>query len=390
MLDLAGDDPGSLRGFLKIGAGSIARQHLALALACECTKIICISRSLSPELVSLQHQIEGAGARFHCIPGARALAGLVTADDDLFVVTDGLLIPQLEARDLLSRWQGIVVQPAEIGIASGFERIDAENAAAGLMRIPGRLVEQLNYLPADCDVASALTRIALQAGVTQRRLPAEARVKILRNQIDADVTEAEWFDLQFRNSAPMAQGIGMMVARQAVRLIGPVVLSGHKGSQTFALGSIVAILLALAVGWFGFIAVALFGCALAVVAALGCGILRQVERESLTMPQDRWALSDILGWIIDIALVAVLSWAMPVFAWESGWQRVFAPLMLLIVLRLVTQTAKEAWAGWLADRFLFCLILAGAALAGWLPYFVFGLALCLGLFGILGSSEQKR
>jgi hypothetical protein len=394
MLDTTGDPGGALRAFLKIGAGTLAHKQLALALACGCTKIICISRGLTPDLVRLQHEVERAGARFHCIPGARALSGLVTAVDEVVVISDGLLAPQQDVHELLSRGQGVVVQPVEVGLAAGFERIDAERAAAGLMRIPGRLVEQLSLLPDDCDIASALTRIALQAGVSQRQLPEDAgvaaRVQILRNQTDADATEAEWFDHQLRGGTLLSQGPALWLARQVVRLSGPAMLHGRNGSRTFALACAAIILLALALAWFGFVVIAFNGGALAAMAAQGSGILRQVERESLALQPERWRQTDFLSWVIDGALVGMLTWNMPAFSGEATWHRAFAPLMLLIVLRLVSGALKPVWSSWFGDRFVFCLILAFAAAIGWISQSVFALAVCLGLFGLVWSKGRIR
>jgi hypothetical protein len=394
MLDTTGEPGGSLCAFLKIGAGTLAHKHFTLALASECSKIICISRGLTPELVSLQHEVERAGVRFHCVPGARALAALITAIDEVVVISDGLLAPHREAHDLLSQGQGVAVQPVEIGLAAGFERIDAKYAAAGLMRVPGRLFEQLSMLPDDCDVPSALTRIALQAGIAQRQLPvaagAAARVRILRNQAEADTVEAEWFDLQLRGGTLVSQGPAMWVAHQVVRLTGPSMLHGRNGSNTFALGCLAICLLALVAGWFGLVTVALVGGGIASIAALGCGILRQVEQESLSLVSDRWHFPAGLRWLIDASLFAVLTWNLPGYAGEAAWHRAFAPLMLLVVIRLVSPMFQSSWAAWLGDRLIFCLILAVSVAAGWLAFTISALAVCVGLFGLLWSKGRLR
>ena len=189
MLETAGQAGALPRAFLRIGPASLARHQLSLALAMECQKIVCLAREMTAELVQLQHDSERSGARFHCVSSTRALAGQVTAHDEVVVISDGLLAPLDAATSLLEGPHAVIVQPIEAGIAAGFERIDLNFASAGLMRIPGRLFERLHELPADCDAPSALTRIALQAGIVQRPLPIEARDglrwKLVHNEAEA-------------------------------------------------------------------------------------------------------------------------------------------------------------------------------------------------------------
>ena len=116
MLESAGEAAAMPRAFLRIGPASLARHQLSLALAMECQRIVCIARQMSPELVALQGEAERAGARFHCINGPRGLAGLVTANDEVVVAADGLLVPLDTALALLDGPHAIVVQPVEAGV----------------------------------------------------------------------------------------------------------------------------------------------------------------------------------------------------------------------------------------------------------------------------------
>ena len=393
MLESAGGAGTALpRAFLRIGPASLARHQLSLALALECQRIVCIARDMSPELVQLQHDSERAGARFHCVAGPRALAGLVTVNDEVVLIGDGLLAPLDAARSLLEGPHSIIVQPVETGVAAGFERIDLNHASAGLMRIPGRLVERLQELPADCDAASALTRIALQAGVVQRPLPAEARDglrwKLVRNEGEAHAAEAGWIALHLDGNGPLTPGTA--AARLAVRTFGPAILHAGSGGNMLALAALSGILLSLGAGWIGFTIAALILWMVAWIVRRAAALLIAVERESMALAPISWPRESLFGWVHDAALVAIITWNTMPYPGISLWQRLFAPMMLLCLVRLLPRLSDRAWTAWILDRSLLALALALAAGAGWLTYAVPGLATVLALAAILLPSGLLR
>ena len=392
MLAPAGDAAGVPRAYLRIGPANLARFQLSLALALECQRIVCIAREMSPELVDLQAVAERAGARFHCIVGPRALAGLVTANDEVVVIADGLLAPVESAVALLEGRHAVVVQPVESGIVAGFERIDLNCAAAGLMRIPGRLVERLQELPADCDAASALTRIALQAGIEQRPLPAEAREglrwKLIRNETEAHAAEAGWIGLHLDGDEPHSPGTAL--ARIAVRSFGPAILHAGSGGNIVTICAAALGGLALGIGWAGFPASALLLCALAWITRRSGAQLLVIERESLGLPPARWPRVKLFDWALDIALMAIMVWNIAPLPESSLWQRGFAPLMLLCLVRLIPRITDRRWAVWLADRSLLALALAIAAGSGQLPQALPALAAALGLFAVAWPIGRSR
>src|SRR5262245_17177322 len=167
MLEPAGTGLPVSRAFLQVAGTTVAWHQMSLALTLECRKILCLARALTTELIALQHAVEAAGAQFVVVTTPRQIVGQITAAEDVLVFADGLLASPQSLASLIDSGPAVLVQPIETGLARGFERIDINHAAAGVMRIPGHLVERLADLPGDCDVASSLTRVALQAGVGQ-------------------------------------------------------------------------------------------------------------------------------------------------------------------------------------------------------------------------------
>lgn len=392
MLAPAGEAEGRPRAFLRIGPASLARFQLSLALALECQRIVCIAREMSLELTELQHLAERAGVRYHIIAGPRGLAGLITANDEVVVIADGLLAPVDGAVALLEGRHAVVVQPVESGMALGFERIDLNHAAAGLMRIPGRLIERLQELPADCDVASALTRIALQAGIEQRELPIEVRDglrwKLIRNDSEAHAAEAGWIGVHIDGDEP--HSFGTALARVAVRRFGPAILHAGSGGNIVAICAAAVGILALGIGWAGFPASALLLCALAWITRRAAAQLLAIERESLALPATNWPRVKLFEGALDILLVAIIVWNTSPFPLSSPWQRAFAPFMLVCLVRLLPRIAKRKWGVWLVDRSFLALVLAIAAGSGLLAHASAALAAALGLIAALWPASRMR
>jgi hypothetical protein len=380
------------RAFLRVGGVTIARHQLGLALAMGCQRIICSAREVTPELIALQHEAERAGAHFHIVAGARALAGLITANDDLLALSEGLLADPQEAMALLEPGHAVLVQPVEIGVAAGYERIDLNHAGAGALRIPGRLVERLLELPPDCDVPSALTRIALQAGVAMREVPAAARDgarwRLIRDEAQAHAIEHDWLRLHMgERGAPTPT---TLLSRFGLWMLGSSLLHGGSGSRVALLAALAVLLMGLGSSWLGLTVFGFVLLALATVLGGSAAILRRIERTSLSLPPASLSPETVLGWLIDLALIALVVRATPLMPWESVVVRIFAPLMLVILIRLAPRLVDRAWAPWIEDRVVLTVLLAIAAGIGLLAEAVQVLAIALALAGLLFPGGKPR
>jgi hypothetical protein len=395
MMEPAGSGQTAPRAFLRVGGATLARHQLGIALALECQRVICVAREIMPELIALQHEAERAGIRLHVIPGQRALAGLVTVNDELFVFTEGLLAAPQEAIGLLEVGHGVLVQPIESGLAAGFERIDINHAAAGLMRVPGRLVERLAELPPDVDIPSALTRIALQAGVAMQPVPAvsreSARWKLVRDEIEAHDIEGDWIRLHMGESALPTPGV--LLSRLSVVGFGPSLLHAGTGWRLVALGALAVMLLALGAGWLGYAGVGLALCAVAWVIRRTAGLLERVEQDSLNLDKSVVSSGQVLDWLLDVELILLVVWSAPLPPWESVLTRVFPPFMLICLARLLPRVLLRGWIAWLEDRALMALVLAIAAAFSFLVPAVQVLGIALASVALLlsaGKSELTR
>ncbi len=383
-------NPAKPRAFLRIGSASVLEHQLSLLLSLGCERLICIAPGMVPEIAAMQRLVESQGSRFHLIAGQRGLLPLVTASDDVFVLDDGLLALPEFARPLFEAGNGVMAQPVETGLAAGFERLDINNATAGAMRFSGSVVQGLARLEADCDVGSALTRLALQAGVPLRNLPSAATTEggwlLLGSEAAAAELERQWFARRWQGSRP--GGPGDLLVRFVLKNFGPALLA--TGQSQSVLGITTAVLFGggLVSGWFSLTGTALLllafcwliwrlRCRLQQVAASGLVRNVQKDRESATLIA------------YDLALVAVCCLSAQALPGTTLLDRIFAPLVLMMALWLVASTVAPKWQALLKDRASLALLLALAAALGLLTPTMQLATLLLVATGIIATYVSK-
>lgn len=387
MLEPAGSSHAFPRAFLRVGGASLAQHQLGLAMALECQRLICVARGPSPELTALQHAAEGAGMRFHIVGGPQQISSLVTAADELIVITEGLFVDPTVAAPLLDGTRPVVLAlPDDGAVAEGFERLDINHAAAGIMRIPGALIERLHDLPADCDAVSALTRIALQAGAQMRQVPAEARVgaswRMIRSETEALALETEWLRARLgkrRSAAPADR-----LARMGVLSFGSSLLHAGNASGAASLGAVAALFLALGTAWLGTFSLAFALAGLGWVLVRATELLRGAERQAYSVAKPAIPRAEALGWLVDAALVAICALALSGPSWMPPApleQRLFAPVMLMLLVHLAPRFLVDGLSAWTCDRAVLSLLLALAAVTENLGMVVRLLAVALAVAG---------
>jgi uncharacterized membrane protein YidH (DUF202 family) len=366
MMEPAEAEGGTLRANLRLGAVTLARLQLSVALALGCERVVCLADALDDHILALRSTAEAVGATFHLIAEPRALVGLVTAIDELVALGDGLLAWPRTAMALLEAGPVVLIQPVDAGIVAGFERLDLNHAGAGAFRIPGRLVERLAELPVDCDAFSALQRIALQAGVQQRMVPAAALEDgqwiLARSEAEAYAAEAQWMRLQ--TAVNGGDNASLMAAQLAVRRFGPALLHAGSGNGVVVAAAAVAALLALVAGRFHWVVPAFIVAAIAWLLLCAGRLLARVEREALHLASPPILPGVGSGWMMDAILAVLMLQNIAELPGQNVAERGFAPVVLLGLCRLVSQSLAKNWSRWLEDRGLLALALAVFAAAG--------------------------
>ena len=363
LMDAAQGEPPGLRGLLPIGGRSILRHQLGLAMALGCARIVVLAETLTNDLVALQHAAEAGGARFHVIASARALAPLVAAEDELLVLGEGLLAMPEDALRLLGDGPVVLTLPVETGLPLGFERIDINSAGAGAMLLPGKLIAALGDLPGDWNPGSALLRIASQARVVQRELPAllldQGRWRLIRDEAEAHRAEPGW--VRLHTAGAQVRSPGSWIAAGIVRMLGPALLHAGTRPYVIALGAVITALLGTGAGWFGWCGPGFAMLALAWLVNQVAALLARVEQDSLIAWSGGAPLEHLGEWVLDGMFITLCAWRSEIPAvagvpWGIAW---FPPVVLFLLMRLLRRVQPdEIWTSWLADRFLVGALLA--------------------------------
>ena len=129
-------------------------------------------------------------------------------------------------------------------------------------------------------------------------------------------------------------------------------------------GAILLVLLGTGAGWLGQAAVGLGFCALAWPLQRAAAMIERIERNALRRPPGWLRGEAVFDWLLDAALLALATWALPPFPGEPLLAHIFAPAMLIALTRIVQRIAPARIGVWVADRMLLCLALIAATLAG--------------------------
>lgn len=378
------DADGLLRAFARIGGRTVLARQLDFAIGMGCERIACLSHGLPPELIDLQHEAESAGVKFQVIRDFRPLSGLVRAVDELLIVSDGLVMDPVLAAGLLDDGKrAVLTLSAAEAIPEGFERLDSQDAWAGIFLASGALIEQLADLPPDIDPQSSLLRLALQSGAKTKRIDPAAlsdrKWIIANNSQKLKSFEDAWLE-EASDLSSFASPVSAAADRAAM-----AVLRRHNSPDTAkkAVGSLGYFLMAAAVmcGYFTYPIVGLFAVSIAAFAV----------RFSLTMssvtegPHGRTKGGNIITTLppvlVDLVLVfLVLASASPVGMGSA----LFAVLMLVGLLRLSVapklQPSVSMIGSFLQDRGVLAVAFAALLAFG---HLVAGLQIIAGLLLLL-------
>lgn len=378
-------ETGTPRAFLELGGRPVIAWQAELVRELGCTRIICLCDGPTPELLALQQTAEAEGVQVNLVRGPLQLVGLVSADQELLVLADGLVPDRTIATRLFGEGRGVATLPAEAGIAAGFERIDAANSWGGVIVARGSIVEKLADMPPDSDSISLLLRLALQSGSRTVALDTAwlhsgdwmlmsdaTHVSARENALlDAHAAHAPWSGPGRALAAKLARRLSPGQLGRGPALFGGAFLAGGVGAIAAASREYaVAAMLLLAVSGFS----------LATARALG-------RFKSGLFGRSNGSIFDRFGkGLLDIA--AIVSLTIPATVPMLG-ERLFLPVMLVGLLRLAERVDAPRWQALWGDRIALALVLGGGAWFGFLPETMATITLIALIFCLFFRSESS-
>ena len=359
---MSGTSAGERPAFRRFAGKSVLAHQLECAAHLGCERVLCLAAGVGPDLGAAKAHAERLGLRFDIVGSPLRLQALVAAQDEVVLIADGILPDRAMLIGNLAGGPGVLAFPEEPALEQGFERLDATRAWSGALRTRGDTVARLADLPPDCDIASAMLRLALQAGARVIELDPAALVEgSWQRRVDRQSAQAKEWRWVTRQVSPasfaapgraLADRIGLRWARDAaggrwrraphgVALAGGILaaIAGFAGWPVLGLGMLLLASFALAVA-------AVFDR----IAALGAPPRKP----------GRWmAIAGVLRDGLLAALVSMQVMTVP------GWLGVVLPVMLIALLWIGEATGGPRSRALFGDRILLIAAFIPPAYFGW-------------------------
>lgn len=374
---------GSRRALMSLGGRALIAWQMDLAKALDCERLLVLSEGDTAIQAKVDELAQSAGMDIEYIGGPRHLLGKVTADQDILVLADGLLVDPELALASLGKGRAVATLPDYPAVEHGFERIDPQYAWAGLLLMKGQAAEQLAEMPADGDTVSLLLRLALQHGTRRIELDemhlGTGEILLARTPENLEIREKSLLD--HSRSKTNWQAPGEAVAAHIARALAPDALA--RGPH-FSLGLGIALMSgALIASYFdnllpGFVLLALGVFAIAISQAL------RYLRARLHGQLANRRLSMFINAMVDASFVMALAFAS---GETSLIGAIFVPAMLIGLWRMAAALSAPGIRPFWRDRTVLAVVLL--LLVSFLDL---GLALpviCLALLGFCLISEAS-
>lgn len=382
----SGVGSGERPAFRRFAGKSVLAHQLDCAAHLGCERVLCLAAMAGPDLSAAKAHAERSGMRFDVVETPFRMQALVTADDEVILIEDGMLPDRAVLVDHLSDRAAVLAFPESPALEMGFERLDATRAWSGALRTRGDSVGRLADLPPDCDPASSLLRIALQAGARvieldpapliegswQRRVERTAGQAAERRWVARQVGLAPFYApgraIAERMGLRWAQDLGGGRWRRA-----PHVAAGVAGGLAA---------LAASTAW------PVLGLGLLLLASGALAVAGIFERvDALGAPPRKSGPAKALAGIARDGLLAILL-SMQIMTVPS-WLGILLPLVLMALLWLGEATANPRLRWLFGDRIVLLAVLVPLAYLGLSTLALASLIACA-LGALLWSAKKPR
>lgn len=155
-------EEGGLRATLPLAGRTLLERQARLAAAAGANPVIILVERMSPTLVAAIDRLRHEGIRVEAARRFADAADMVSPDDRVLLVADGLVADQKHLARLLTADERAVLVLPDQNVDDRFERIDARSRWAGLALIDGALLKDTAAMLGDWDPQSTLLRRAVQ------------------------------------------------------------------------------------------------------------------------------------------------------------------------------------------------------------------------------------
>jgi hypothetical protein len=119
------------------------------------------------------------------------------------------------------------------------------------------------------------------------------------------------------------------------------------------------------------------------------GHLGNVRRNGAAPGQGSGRHAKLLQWLCDLVIVLMVAINTSESLGSRILEPVFAPAILILLLRLVPERFPEIWEGWVRDRAVLAIVLGVSAGLGMLSSAVQLFAIALGILGLASGGRNR-
>ncbi|PZQ21413.1 MAG: hypothetical protein DI569_12090 [Sphingopyxis macrogoltabida] len=377
---------GGLRALVTVAGETLIERQAARLADVGVTQIAVAVGPVPAELLATCDRIRRRGMTVTPVREAADLMALVSDDDRILLVADGLRAGGTHYGAIARPGSPAILVTGDTVLTQGFERIDATRRWGGLACLSPAMVAELAAMPGEWDMMLTLLRLAVQSGA--RRLYCEPAL-FEQGEI-AIVTDRPTAALIEQSSLQQVEYGGMGLGRSAVmmplvRLAGPLLV---KSPSTARILPYITALLWVIVGLLGATGLAAAAALVAILGGLGLAAMRFLSAfraESAAQDRARAAIRSFA-----LLLLAMFPWLlsiagpdgqMPPFA-EAALAPCLAAAVLLARALYEDSGEKRRFHWLLPDADQAWIMLAPALLFGFAPL-MFAILPLLALFQIL-------
>ena len=370
----SGDSPAGLRATLHFAGQTLVEYQARQAARAGADHIFILVNVITPAISQAVDRLSADGIAVALVRDMIAMVRDTPRDADSLLVADGAIISQSHF-DAIAGTEGDALLVTDDSRASApFERIDAGQRWAGLVRISPDLLFGTLDMIGDWDLALTLVRGAVQKGARRITVPQddllEGRVTLIEGQQQADLVAQSVLSMASR-SGRMRGGIEHYLFGPVARFLGPVLMRSQVPALQVRIASMMIGAIALVpieLDW------PIIGFCLLLFALLLSEVSDRLDELALRSPPSGWIafitpFFALLGLVMASGSITAsyLALILAILLVADRWQRtggarawmIFTPGSALLLL-FAAQLAGGV--SWMLDLAMICAIGSAGAI----------------------------
>ncbi|WHO37502.1 hypothetical protein PMI04_013085 [Sphingobium sp. AP49] len=239
---VSGDSPSSLRASLHFAGQTLIEYQARQAIRAGADRILILVSVITPAISQAVDRLSADGIPVALVRDMVTMVRDAPRDTDVLLVADGAIVAQPHFDALGGQHGNALLVTDDSRASAPFERIDAGQRWAGLVRISPALLFGTLDMIGDWDLALTLVRAAVQGGADRITVPQddlmEGRVALVDSQEQADLVAQAVMSTGARGISANRGGIEHYLFGPAARIIGPALMRTQVPATQMRIASI--------------------------------------------------------------------------------------------------------------------------------------------------------